>query len=149
MFLIYSSFEWFFNLERMLNSEMFFLNLLRGTYDFHLSLINVLYYIYWFTYVLGLVLWLTTCWKWGIEVPYYYCMLSLSSSISVVIQSLSHVFVIPWAAAHQDFLSSTLLWSLLKFMSIELVMLSKHLIFCCPLPLLPSIFPSIKVFSSE
>ena len=47
------------------------------------------------------------------------------------------------------YLSSTLSWSLLKFMSIEPVMLSNHLICCRPLLLLPSIFPSIRVFSSE
>ena len=46
-------------------------------------------------------------------------------------------------------LSSAISQSLLKFMSIDSVMLSKHLIFCCPLLLLPSIFPSIRVFSSE
>ena len=46
-------------------------------------------------------------------------------------------------------MSFTISWSLLKFMSTELVMLSNHLILCCPLYLLPSIFPSIRVFSSE
>ena len=62
--------------------------------------------------------------------------------------SLSHVqlFATPWIAAHQASLSFTISWSLLKFMSIESVMLSNHLIFCCPLFLLPSIFPSIRVF---
>ena len=49
----------------------------------------------------------------------------------------------------QSSLSSTISWNLLKFMSIELVMPSKHLILCCPLLLLPSIFPSIRIFSSE
>ena len=49
----------------------------------------------------------------------------------------------------QTSLSITDSWSLLKMMSIELVMPSKHLILCCPLLLLPSIFPSIRVFSSE
>ena len=48
-----------------------------------------------------------------------------------------------------DFLSITNSWSLLKLMSIELVMPSNHLIFCCPLLLLPLIFPSIRVFSNE
>ena len=57
-------------------------------------------------------------------------------------------FVTPWTAAYQAFLSFTLSWNLLKLMSSELVMLSNHLILCCPL-LLPSIFPSIKVFSNE
>ena len=50
---------------------------------------------------------------------------------------------------HQASLSSTIYWSLLKFMSIELAMLSNHLILCCPLLLLPSIFPIIRVFSTE
>ena len=54
-----------------------------------------------------------------------------------------------WTAAHQASLSFTISQSLLKFMSIESMMPSNHLIFCCPLLLLPSIFPSLKVFSSE
>ena len=68
----------------------------------------------------------------------------------IVVQSLSRVqlFVTPWTAAHQAPLSFTISWSLLKFMSIESVMLSNHLIFCLPLLLLPSIFPSIRVFSN-
>ena len=62
----------------------------------------------------------------------------------------SHVqlFETPWTAAHQASLSFTISWSLLKLMSIESVMLFNCLILCCPL-LLPSIFPSIKVFSNE
>ena len=69
----------------------------------------------------------------------------------VVVQLLSHVqlFVTPWTAACQASLSFTISWSLLKLMSIELVMLSNHLILCCPLFLLPSIFSSIRVFSNE
>ena len=55
----------------------------------------------------------------------------------------------PWTAAHQASLSITSSRSLLKLMPIELVMSSTHLILCCPLLLLPSIFPSIRVFSSE
>ena len=55
----------------------------------------------------------------------------------------------PWTAAHQAFLSITNPWSLLKLMSIESVMPSNHLILCRPLLLPPSIFPSIRVFSSE
>ena len=58
------------------------------------------------------------------------------------------LFGTPWAAAHQASLSITYSWSLLKLMSIESVMPSNHLILCRPL-LLPSIFPSIRVFSSE
>ena len=55
----------------------------------------------------------------------------------------------PWTAARQASLSFTISQRLLKLMSIESMMLSNHLILCCPLLLLPSIFPSIKVFSSE
>ena len=64
--------------------------------------------------------------------------------------SLSHVrlFVTPWTAARQTSLSITNSWSLLKLMSIELVMPSNHLILCHPL-LSPSIFPSIRVFSNK
>ena len=66
------------------------------------------------------------------------------------VQSLSHVrlFVTPWTAARQASLSITNSQSLLKLMSIESVLPSNHLILCCLL-LLPSIFPSIMVFSSE
>ena len=64
---------------------------------------------------------------------------------------LSHVqlFATPWTAAHQAFLSFTISWSLLKFIAIELMMPSNHLILCRPLLLFPSIFPSIRVFSNE
>ena len=55
----------------------------------------------------------------------------------------------PWTAACQASLSITISQSLLKLMSIESVMLSNHLLLCCPLLLLPSIFPSIRVFSNE
>ena len=55
----------------------------------------------------------------------------------------------PWTAARQASLSITSSWSLLKFMSIESVMPSNHFILCHPLLLLPSIFPSIRVFSNE
>ena len=67
------------------------------------------------------------------------------------VQSLSHVqlFATPWTAARQASLSITNSWNLLKLMSIELVMPSNHLILCCPLLPLLSIFPSIRVFSNE
>jgi len=67
------------------------------------------------------------------------------------VQSLSRVrlFAVPWTAADQASLSITNFWSLLKLMSIELVMPSNHLILCCPLLLPLSIFPSIRVFSNE
>ena len=59
------------------------------------------------------------------------------------------IFATPWTAAHQASLSVTNSWSLLKLMSIESVRPSNHLILCCPLLLLCSIFSSIKVFSNE
>ena len=64
----------------------------------------------------------------------------------VLVQVLSHVqlFATPWTAARQDPLSSSISQRLLKFMSIESVILFNHLILCCPLLLLPSIFPSIR-----
>ena len=67
------------------------------------------------------------------------------------IQSLSCVrlCVTPWATARQAFLSITNSWSLLKLMCIKLVMLSNHLILCCPLLLQPLSFPSFRVFSTE
>ena len=69
----------------------------------------------------------------------------------VVFQLLSCVqlFATPWIAAHQASLSPTISQGLLKLMSIEIVMPSNHLILCNPLLLLPSIFPSIRVFSNE
>ena len=69
----------------------------------------------------------------------------------IVVQSLSHVwlFATPWTAACQVSLSFTISWSLLKFMSIELVMSPNHFILCHLLLFLPSIFPSIRVFSNE
>ena len=67
------------------------------------------------------------------------------------VQSLSHLklFATPWTAAYQASLSITNSWSLPKLMSTKSVMPSNHLILCSPLLLLPSIFPSISVFSSE
>ena len=71
--------------------------------------------------------------------------------VVVVAQSLSHIrlFVTPWTAAHQASLSFTNTQSSLKLMSIESVMPSNHLVLCHPLLLLPSTFPSIRVFSNE
>ena len=67
------------------------------------------------------------------------------------IQSLSHVrlFVIPWTAACQTSMSITNSWSLLRLMSIKLVMSSNLFIFCHPLLIPPSVLPTIRVFSSE
>ena len=77
---------------------------------------------------------------------YLRCHLKISS-----VQSLSCVqlFATPWTAACQASLSITNSQNSLKLMSIKLVMPSNHLILCCPLLLLPSIFPSIRVFSKE
>ena len=68
-----------------------------------------------------------------------------------VVQLLSCIwlFATPWTAVCQAFLSFTISRSLLKLMSIELVMSFNHLIFCHPLLLLPSVFPSIRVFSKD
>ena len=79
-------------------------------------------------------------------------MLDSGSKVTFfVIQLLSHVqlFATPWTIACQASLSFTISWSLLKLMSIESVMPSNLLILCHPLLLLPSIFPSIRVFSNE
>ena len=82
--------------------------------------------------------------KHHIEIPKF--VLALSS-----VQMLSHVwiFVTPWTAPHQDSLSISNTQSLLKLISIESVMASNHPILCCPLLLLPSIFPNIRVFSND
>ena len=80
---------------------------------------------------------------WLLKIP---CLVYFTS-----VQSLSCVwlFVTLWTTARQASLSITNSWSLPKPMSIESVMPSNHLILCCPLLLLPSIFPSIRVFSNE
>ena len=68
---------------------------------------------------------------------------------SVQLLSRVRLFATPWTAAHQASLSIPNSWSLLKLMTIESVMPTNHLILCHPLLLLPSIFPSIRVFSNE
>ena len=69
----------------------------------------------------------------------------------VLVQLLSYVqvFATPWTAASQASLSLIISRNFPKYMPIESVMLSNHLIFCCLLLLLPSIFPSLRVFSDE
>ena len=76
---------------------------------------------------------------------------SLTILLFSSVHSLSCVwlFATPWTAAQQSSLSISNFWSLLKLMSIELVMPSNHLILCRPLLLPPSVFPSIRVFSNE
>ena len=78
------------------------------------------------------------------------CVFKYSFMLSSV-QSLSHLqlFATPWTAACQASLSITNSWSVFKLMSVKSVMPSNHLILSRPLLLLPSIFPSIRVFSSE
>ena len=71
--------------------------------------------------------------------------------VVAVLQSLSHVwlFATPWTETHQGSLYLTISQSLLKLISFESVMPSHHLILCHPLLLLPSIFPSVRIFSNE
>ena len=80
-----------------------------------------------------------------------YCHPAYLTCMQSSVQSLSRVwlFATPWTTAHHASLSFTNCWSLPKPMSIESVMPSNHLILCCPFLLLPSIFPSIRVFSNE
>ena len=87
----------------------------------------------------------------GIETSGLCCHLLLGSFTLSSVQLLSCVqlFATPWIAACQVSLSITNSWSSLKLMSIELVMPSNHFILCRPLLLLPSIFPSIMVFSND
>ena len=114
--------------------------------------------------------WLDCGWNWRLPESHSLTLLSQTSrapgtsvslrahhwspwhgSVILVVQSLSCVrlFVTPWTAACQAPLSSTISQSLLKSMSIEQVMLSSHVILQYPHLLSPSIFPSIRVFSSE
>ena len=92
--------------------------------------------------IFNLKQWLATKSKWN--EPWWV------KSFVVIIQLFRHIWLYetPWTAACQASLSFTISWSLLKLMSIELMMPSNHLILCHPL-LQPSIFPSIRVFSSE
>ena len=76
------------------------------------------------------------------------CMISLIHSTGQL-PSRVQLSVTPWTVARQASLSFTIYRSLLKLMSVESAMPSSHLILCCPFLLLPSIFPSIRVFSSE
>ena len=93
---------------------------------------------------------MTSCTILGSILLFLFSNLFYSECI-VFVQSPSRVplFVIPWTAALQAFLSLPISWSLPKFMSIALVIPSSHLIPWCPLHILPSIFPSIRIFSNE
>ena len=79
-------------------------------------------------------------------ISFYWC---LGLSVTVQLPSCVGLFATPWTAARQASLSLTISWSLLKLISIESVMPSNHLILCRPFLLLPSVFPSIRVFSNE
>ena len=79
----------------------------------------------------------------------YLCIFLGNGISSAQLLSCVQLFVTPWTAARQGSVSITNSRSLLKLMSIELVMPSNHLILCHPLLLLPSVFPSIVVFSKE
>ena len=117
---------------------------------FNLPYFSILLYIfYWILpvflhYVLVVLLWVIYGYLAYHNLP---CKYTIFSSV----QSFSHVqlFATPWITAHQASLSITNSQSLPKLMSIELVMPSNHLILCCPLLLLPSIFCNIRVFSNE
>ena len=87
----------------------------------------------------------------GRETSYKHPINKYTSVAAAAVWSLSCVrlFVTPWTAARQASLSFTISQSFLKLMSFELVIPSNHLILCHPLLLLPSVFPSIKVFSNE
>ena len=89
------------------------------------------------------------CFVWSLKLFFFLHWDNIK--ILAVVQSLSLVqlFVTPWIAGRQPSLSFTISRSLLKFMSIESAMPSNHLILCCPLLFLPSVFPSIRVFPSE
>ena len=80
-------------------------------------------------------------WVWLCSEENFFCCCSVAQ--------LCPLFATPWTAACQAPLSSTISWSLLKFMSIELVIPCNHLILCYPLLLWPSTFPSISIFSNE
>ena len=73
---------------------------------------------------------------------------SVSRSVALLLCCVP-LFATPWTAARQASLSLTISWSLLKLMPIDLVMPSNHLVLYCPILLLPSIFPSIRVFANE
>ena len=87
--------------------------------------------------------------------PYQLLLLSVffdsshSSGLLLFSRSVMSNSATPWTAAHQASLYFTISWSLLKLVSVQLVMPSNNLVICCPLLLLPSIFPRIRVFSNE
>ena len=107
--------------------------------------------LWWLDTVLRQLLTFDTPWRQSRVESEAFCVLGKLVEQVFVVQLLTCVqlFVTPWAAAGQTSLSFTISRSLLKLMSIKSVMPSNHLILCHPLLLLPSIFPSIRVFSNE
>ena len=98
------------------------------------------------------VIWESEAETWSTKLVKEAVLASFEGSVqfsSVQLLSRVWLFATPWTAARQASLSITNSWSLLKLMSIESVMPSNHLILCSPLLFLPSIFPSIRVFSNE
>ena len=93
-----------------------------------------------------LCLWMWSMFFWWVVASYWWLFNQFSS-----VHSLNHVWLFenPWITAHQASLSITISRRSQKLMFIELVMPSNHLILCHPLLLLPSVFPSFRVFSSE
>ena len=86
-----------------------------------------------------------------IIISQYICISKHHTVYLELVQSPSHVRLLAtsWTTAHQASLSFTISQSLLRFIPSELVMLSNHLILCCPILLLPSVLPNIRVFSNE
>ena len=95
-------------------------------------------------------------WLQALDIPITWCSVNTWENrvseylqhVAVQLLSCVRLFETPWTAAHQPSLSFTISWSLLKLMCIEFVTPSNHFILCRPL-LLPSVFPSISVFSNE
>ena len=107
--------------------------------------------LHFFLWLSSIPLYLYVCIHIYIYIYVCVCVYTHTHRYISSVQSLSRVwlFAIPWTAAHQASLSITNSQSLLKLMSTELVMPSNYLILCHPPFLLPSIFPSIRVFSNE
>ena len=110
-----------------------------------------------YIYQLVLLAWLTCLclWEmWNLQAqPWRYPDFSTAQSVVMCfccsVNNHARFSVTPWTAAHQASLSFTVSWSLLKFVSMESVMPSNHRILCRRLLLLPSVFPSIRVFANE
>ena len=94
--------------------------------------------------------WPNYFWKTSLSKHHHWGLGFQDTNFAIVwSQNHDQLFATPWTAAHQASLSFTVFQSLLKLVSIELVMPSHHLILCRPLLLLSSIFPSIRDFSNE